>query len=205
MLPELSARLLNANPLIAVVDGFLDAHECARLISLAEGRMERATVLSEDQGAAVSTERTNSDCTLDPGAMPEVAALMDRLAAIVGLPVGHGEQLSVLHYAIAEEFKIHADGISSGLPAEAIRIFEEDGGQRLFTTMIYLNAVQEGGGTSFPRLGVRLSPEPGRLLLFANTGAGDRDQTPLAAHAGEPVTSGEKWVAVTWWRERAAG
>lgn len=97
---------------------------------------------------------------------------------------------------------MHADGFSSGLPDEAIRRFEKDGGQRLFTTMVYLNAVEGGGDTIFPRLGFRIPPLPGRLLLFANTGAGDRDQTPLAAHAGETVTAGEKWVAVTWWRER---
>lgn len=202
LLHTLPCRLLHANPLVAIVDGFLDEAACKDLIALTEGRLERALVLSDEEGSGISDGRTNSDCVLKPAEVPEIMPLLDRLATALALPVSHAENLTVLHYATAEEFQLHADGIWSGLDARAIEGFEVEGGQRLFTTMIYLNAVEEGGGTTFPKLGIRVDPAPGRLLIFANTPAGDRDQSQLAAHAGEPVTGGEKWVAVTWWRER---
>lgn len=202
MLRDLECRLLSANPLVAMADGFVDEAACSALIALAEGRMERATVLSSDTGTEVSERRTNSDCELDAKTVPEVMPLMERLGALVGMPVSHGEPLSVLRYETSQEFKVHADGIWSGYDADVVAAFEQGGGQRLFSTMVYLNSVEGGGGTAFPRLDLRVAPQPGRLLVFANTPAGDRDQTPLAAHAGEPVTAGEKWVAVTWWRER---
>ncbi|MEM7211029.1 MAG: 2OG-Fe(II) oxygenase [Pseudomonadota bacterium] len=202
MLHQLPCRLLCANPLVAVVDGFLDTETCNRIISQSQGHLKRAEVGTDDAPLEVTDDRTNSECSLKPDGNADVATLMQRLADVLALPVAHGEGLSVLHYAVAEEFKPHADGIWSGAEPEAIATFEADGGQRLFTAMVYLNAVEAGGGTSFPKLGFRVDPAPGRLLIFANTPAGDRDVTVRALHAGEPVTAGEKWAAVSWWRER---
>ena len=107
-----------------------------------------------------------------------------------------------LHYAVAEEFRPHSDGIRMNADADRLSAFEQDGGQRLFSAMVYLNYVEAGGGTGFPEVGISVQPKPGRLLIFANTLAGSRDVTNLSIHAGEPVTSGEKWSVITWWRER---
>ena len=205
MLHLLPCRLLCANPLVAVSDGFLDKPACDRIIASAQGRMRRAEVGTDNAELEVSDERTNSDCWLNPTTDSEAAALMQRFAELVALPVTHGEGLSVLHYAKAEAFKPHADGIWSGADPEAIAAFEADGGQRLFTAMVYLNAVEAGGATAFPKLGLGIDPQPGRVLIFANTAAGDSDATIRAVHAGEPVTAGEKWAAVSWWRQRPLG
>lgn len=202
VLRTVPCRLLNANPLIAVVDEFLDGDTRNTLISLARDRMERAAVLGDDACPNISPERTNSECSLTPEDGPGIGPLLEQLADVVGLPVSHSEGISILHYAPTEEFKLHADGISSGVAPKAIEAFKAEGGQRLFTTMIYLNTVEDGGGTAFSWLGFRVATQQGRLLFFANTPAGDCDQSKLAAHAGEPVVVGEKWVAVTWWRER---
>ena len=58
--------------------------------------------------------------------------------------------------------------------ADKLAAFERDGGQRLFSAMVYLNTVERGGGTGFPELGLSVQPEPGRLLIFANTFARSR-------------------------------
>ncbi|MEM9371313.1 MAG: 2OG-Fe(II) oxygenase [Pseudomonadota bacterium] len=194
--------LLSVNPLVAVTDSFLAPKHCAGLIELGRGRLARAQVGSDTRALEVSASRSNSDAYLPPSQLPEVAALMERMAAVVAMPVLHGEGLSVLHYAPGQEFKPHVDGIWSGAGDAARAEFDGDGGQRLFTAILYLNGVDGGGATVFPKLGLRVPPEPGRLLVFANTEAGSSDATPRAMHAGEPVTAGEKWVAVSWWRER---
>ena len=200
---QLSVRLLCANPLVAIADGFLGGQECERIIELSRGNTRRADVGTDDAVLEITDERTNSHAHLSRDTAPELAEMMQRLADAVALPVSHGEGISVLHYAANEEFKPHADGIWSGADPDAIRAFDADGGQRLFTAMVYLNTVEAGGGTAFPKLGFRVEPAPGRLLIFANTDAGNRDASLRAIHAGEPVTKGEKWAAVTWWRERS--
>lgn len=202
MLPQLSCRLLSANPLVAIADDFFSQGDCERLIGMARGKTARAGVGTDRAVLETSDQRTNFHASLNPVKIPEIRPVMQRFANAVSLPVSHGEGLSVLHYQAAEEFKPHVDGIWSGASAEAIAQFEADGGQRLFTAMVYLNRPDEGGATAFPELGIRVAPHPGRLLIFANTAAGSRDATERAIHAGEPVTSGEKWAAVSWWRER---
>ncbi|MEM6622999.1 MAG: 2OG-Fe(II) oxygenase [Pseudomonadota bacterium] len=200
MLTQLPCRLLSANPLVAVADGFLDADRCAGLIEVARDQLAPAAVGTDAANATQSEDRTNSDCFLKAAEVPEAAALLAQLAPMVGLPVAHAEDLSVLHYAPGQQFKLHVDGIWSGADPDSIQAFNAEGGQRLFTTMVYLNDVGGGGGTAFPQLDLRVGPSQGRLLIFANTPAGDPDQSPRAGHIGEAVTDGEKWVAVTWWR-----
>ncbi|MEM1299093.1 MAG: 2OG-Fe(II) oxygenase [Pseudomonadota bacterium] len=196
------ALLLSVNPLVGVADAFLAEDHCTRLIELAEHRLRRAQIGSDNQLLETSKVRSNSDAQLVPAKVPEAAALLDRIASIVSLPSAHGEGVSVLRYTSGQEFKPHVDGIWSGASDAARSGFEADGGQRLFTTIVYLNVVEGGGATLFPKLDLRVPPEPGRLLLFANSPAGSNDVTPRAVHAGEPVTAGEKWAAVCWWRER---
>ncbi|MEM9100486.1 MAG: 2OG-Fe(II) oxygenase [Pseudomonadota bacterium] len=202
---EPTSRMLHANPLVAVVDGFLPAASCSELIALAQGRTRRAEAGTDEAVLEISDERTNSAFDVAPSAEPAVAAVMQRLAQVLRLPMGHGEGLSILHYRPGEEFTPHVDGIWSGAAEEVRAAFEADGGQRLFTAMVYLNAVEAGGGTAFPELDLSVDPAPGRLLIFANTQAGERDVTPLSIHAGLPVHAGEKWAAVSWWRERPFG
>lgn len=194
--------LLSANPLVGVADAFLSEDQCARLMQLAQDHLQRAQIGSDSQALEISEARSNSDSHLVPAEVPEAAALLDRIAPVVALPASHGEGVSVLRYTLGQEFKPHVDGIWSGASETARAGFEADGGQRLFTTLVYLNAVEGGGATVFPKLGLHVPPEAGRLLLFANSPAGSNDATPKAVHAGEPVTAGEKWAAVCWWRER---
>lgn len=196
------ALLLSVNPLVGVADGFLSETDCTRLIGLAGDRLRRAQIGSDSQALEISEARSNSDAHLAPAEVPEAAALLNRIAPVVALPPEHGEGVSVLRYTPGQEFKPHVDGIWSGASDAARAAFEADGGQRLFTTIVYLNAVEGGGGTLFPKLDLRVPPAPGRLLLFANAPAGSNDVTPRAVHAGEAVTAGEKWAAVCWWRER---
>ncbi len=202
MLEGTNTTVLNINPLVLTVDGFLSDAECAGLIEAASGRLQRATVTDGAVGS-VSQNRTNSHCPLTPDDTPIVLQLLMKLGILLRVPMDRAEGPIALHYAKAEEFKPHSDGIRMSADAEKLAAFERDGGQRLFSAMVYLNSVEAGGGTGFPELGLSVEPVPGRLLIFANTLAGSRDVTNLSIHGGEPVTVGEKWSVITWWRERA--
>lgn len=69
------------------------------------------------------------------------------------------------------------------------------------TVIMYLSDVEQGGTTSFPKLGLHFAPKKGCALFFANA---DESGTPdlQSWHAGEPVERGVKWIATKWLRQR---
>src|SRR5690606_540779 len=75
------------------------------------------------------------------------------------------------------------------------------GGQRVASLVIYLNDVEAGGETTFPRGGLSIAPRKGSAVYFAYTDAQSRTDA-LSFHAGAPVARGEKWIATRWMRER---
>lgn len=87
------------------------------------------------------------------------------------------EFLQLLHYSTEEGFyKPHAD---SG-----------PGMQRIFSGLLYLNDVEEGGETYFNKFDVAVKPKAGRLALFpANF---------IYIHEARTPKSNDKFALVTW-------
>jgi prolyl 4-hydroxylase len=72
-------------------------------------------------------------------------------------------------------------------------------GPRILTFFLYLNDVEEGGGTHFPPLGLTVEPKRGRALLWPSIYNAD----PLEAdermnHEALPVEKGIKYAANGW-------
>ena len=67
--------------------------------------------------------------------------------------------------------------------------------------MVFLNAVEEGGTTDFPRLGMSIEPRPGALLLWNNADP-EGVPNPWTIHAGMPVVRGVKYIITKWYRAR---
>ena len=78
------------------------------------------------------------------------------------------------------------------------------GGQRLFTTLCYLNDLDAGGETEFPELKIKVKPKLGRVLIFGNTRLGTTEGHPHSIHSGRTV-EGEnvKYAMSIWWRQLA--
>jgi hypothetical protein len=62
--------------------------------------------------------------------------------------------------------------------------------RRFLVVMMYLNAVEEGGTTDFPKLDLSITPKCGRILVFPPTW--------MYRHAGRPVTIGSKYIFGTY-------
>lgn len=71
--------------------------------------------------------------------------------------------------------------------------------QRVRTVVMYLNTPEGGGATTFPDVGVEVTPVRGNALFFSYDRA---HLSPRTLHGGAPVTASEKWVATRWMRER---
>jgi len=82
-------------------------------------------------------------------------------------------------------------------------------GQRTWTFMIYLNDVDEGGHTSFPRAFCSSAPKTGTALVWNNLyspatspNAGDWGrENPFSSHCGMPILRGEKYILTKWFKE----
>jgi prolyl 4-hydroxylase len=76
-------------------------------------------------------------------------------------------------------------------------------GVRILTLFIYLNDVEEGGGTRFNKLGITVQPRKGSAVLWPSV----KDQYPedkddRTDHEAQPVLKGIKYGANAWIHNR---
>lgn len=180
--------------LFAIGD-FLSADECIRLCAMIDA-VARPSALHELDYA--SGFRTSYSGDLDPRDAL-VSAISGRIDAVLGVDAAIGEPLQGQRYHPGQQFKPHNDWFytSEGYwPQEETR-----GGQRSWTAMAYLNAVEAGGATAFTLLGLEIEPKPGVLLLW-NNALPDGRPNEATLHAGLPVERGVKYIITKWYRTR---
>lgn len=194
-----TGQRLAADPTVVRIDGLLSEEECQFLIALARPLLKRSAVHDPSSGdPAALPVRTSSDAAFD--VMHEDALLrllILRMARAAGLEPAHGEPLIVLNYQPGEAYRPHRDYLAPS----ALAASRPEAGQRHATVCAYLNTVESGGGTSFPELGLQSPAVAGAAVVFDNLRP-DGSPEPRSLHAGDPVVSGEKWLATLWLRER---
>jgi hypothetical protein len=90
------------------------------------------------------------------------------------------EGFQLLRYGVGGQYKAHHDAY----PAV----------KRAVSVLIYLNDDYEGGEIEFINFDLKIKPKAGTLILFPSN-------YPYK-HIAHPVTSGTKYVLVTWLHER---
>ncbi|MBF0383133.1 MAG: 2OG-Fe(II) oxygenase [Magnetococcales bacterium] len=197
--PYGAAKIICEDPLIRVVDNFLTVKECEWIIKKASPQMQRAVVSSAAKGVK-SEGRTGSVVWFSHDNDPIIDKMTNRIAQLADLPIEYSESLQVLHYGTKQHYRTHWDAYD--LSTERGKRCCSDKGQRIRTALAYLNSVESGGGTAFPKLNVEVEPKEGRLVLFDNCLPDTIDRHPNALHAATPVESGEKWAITMFFRDR---
>lgn len=193
----MQSRILNVNPLVAVFDDVFGQDVADAAIAAGKDRLEQPTY-GTDEGRVVGEKRTHQAAIVDQWSDPLLTNLMTRISAIVRLPPEHAETSKLIRYDGEQMFDVHFDGYDEhGRGRENFL----KGGQRLFTTICYLNDIEEEGQTAFPNLKIAVRPKLGRVLVFSNALLGSNKVHPDSAHAGFGSPSGQKWVLTVWWRE----
>jgi prolyl 4-hydroxylase len=187
-------------PTVAVLAELLTPEECRALVALARPRLAPSRVVDPQTGQDVVADYRNSlGMFFRPEENALVARLDRRFAQLMNLPLAHGEGIQVLCYGAGGATSPHFDFLVPKNPATRASLARS--GQRVSTLIAYLNDVEEGGETMFPRLGLAVSPQVGQGLYFESCNRrGQVDHRSL--HAGLPVLRGEKWIATKWMRER---
>ncbi len=182
--------------LFAVAD-FLTPAECARFMAMVDAVARPSP--GYEPGQEHYRTSYSGDVSRDD---PFVQMIERRIDDLLGISARFGETVQGQRYAPGQEFKPHHDWFYTRAgywPQESRR-----GGQRSWTAMIYLNAVEEGGETEFPRLGIAVPPQPGTLLAWNNAQA-DGTVNQATLHAARPVLRGQKYVITKWYRTRHWG
>ena len=101
----------------------------------------------------------------------------------------------MLRYEEGQFYQTHSDYINFQL--------ERQTGVRILTFYIYLNDVEEGGGTNFPHLNLTVAPKLGRAVLWPSV-LNDHPnvQDSRTEHQALPVIRGVKYGANAWLHQR---
>jgi prolyl 4-hydroxylase len=188
-------------PWVAVLDNFVTAEEADRLIQL--GR-EEGYQRSSDVGkinfdgtteSNINDGRTSKNAWCQNKCYNDTVAkqLVAKITDITHLPEENSEFLQLLSYTAGQYYRTHHDYIP--------HLRDRQAGVRLLTIFLYLNDVEEGGGTFFPMLSppVTVFPKRGRALIWPSV----LDEDPNAKdgrtlHSALVVEKGLKYGANAW-------
>lgn len=181
--------------------GFVPPDLAANLISLIDGGRRPSTIADDNGDPAFRTSET-CDLAADQPAVMRIEAM---ITAMSGIDPAYGEPLQGQRYAPGQEFKPHTDFFApDGRDYEKYCALS---GNRTWTFMAYLNAVEAGGATRFKLLDKTFQPDPGKLLCWNNRiddgpggSAGSVNHATL--HHGMKVRKGMKYVITKWYRDR---
>lgn len=174
------------------IPNLLSREECQQVIAAIDQGLQPSTVT---RGS--SDYRTSRTCHLRRR-HAELAEMLDRrFAALLGVEPELSEPIQGQRYDPGQYFKQHTDWFAPG--TDEFLTHTSPGGQRTWTLMVYLNAVELGGETCFKRLGRCFTPVPGMALAWNNLQA-DGTPNPFTLHEANPVEQGSKWVITKWFR-----
>lgn len=186
-------KKVNDYPPIYVIDEFLTAEECDRLIEISKDRLEESNVVNDTNISKSKDRQSNSAYFI----YEDVPFLKEKGEKLMNRSSSTFEHAQVTYYHQDGFYKSHYDSFD-GKTAQGQRSLA-NGGQRLATILIYLTSNSKGGGTFFPKLKKRFMPKKGRAVVFFPARA-DGSEECLNLHRAEKV-HGEKWVSQIWVRE----
>ena len=86
-----------------------------------------------------------------------------------------------------EEFRVKRYRTNSGDEfADHVDVGDYNSARRFLVCFLYLNDVEEGGTTDFPKINYAITPKCARILVFPPNW--------MYRHAGRPVTKGTKYI-----------
>jgi prolyl 4-hydroxylase len=191
-------------PWVITLDSFLTKEEAERMIELGsiEGYKRSSDIgdmnVDGTFGETVGDGRTSTNawCQTSSCYNDTIARrVMDRITNLTNIPEENSEYLQILQYEQGQYYREHHDFIEFEV--------ERRQGPRMLTVYIYLNDVESGGGTNFPRLGLTVMPKQGRCLIWPsvmNDNPEEKDER--TNHQALEVVKGTKYGVNAWLHRR---
>jgi prolyl 4-hydroxylase len=180
--------------MVVEIQNSITSEESKELIDLAEQSLTKTTTL----GPQIDGYRTAQGTWLGKD-LNVSQKIMEFVSKETNLPTENMESIHMVRYDVGGEYKEHHDFF---FPNQDY--YEENcvkrGGQRLKSALIYLNDDFEGGETYFPKLNITIKPEKNKMVIWDNLNQ-DESLNYDSLHAGLPVKSGVKYIAIIWIRK----
>eukprot|EP00980_Cylindrotheca_fusiformis_P008429 scaffold1784_cov116-Cylindrotheca_fusiformis.AAC.9 len=192
-----------AGPWIVTLDDFFTAEEAQRLIELGgEIGYERSKDVGKQQfdgtyDAVESKSRTSSNawCVKHCYEDETTKTVLGRIVNTTGVPEENYEYLQLLQYKETQFYGSHHDYINHHT--------ERAQGVRILTVFLYLNDVEEGGGTRFTDLDLTVEAKKGRALIWPSVlDSNPNKKDRRTHHEAMPVKKGIKYGANAWIHQR---
>jgi len=191
-------EILNEDPKVVRFYDIISSQESEHLMDEASKALQRSTIRLGPEGYQTSDFRIAKTAWISSKKDLVVRRIEERLFAILNISMDGSEDMQVVNYGLGGFYGPHLDS------ARSVTDGTDDLGSndRYATVLIYLNHVQAGGSTVFPRLNLTIHPvERSAIVWFNLRENGFSDGRTL--HTSCPVLSGSKWIATKWPREAA--
>jgi prolyl 4-hydroxylase len=182
------------------IDGFLSRRTCAHILEELEIVFwkpstvlvrERDGYLRSGQSAHRLSETAHEEW-FAPELKRALRKIEERLLGLLGCATLRYEPWQATRYRRGGKFDYHFDA----------GYWKKDPyGERERTVLIYLDTAEQGGGTSFKELDLKIAAQAGRLLTWNNL-LPDGSRNPHMLHASIPLRRGTKTVLITWIRQK---
>lgn len=199
----IDGKISVSNYTVQEIPNFLTAEECEYLITLSLYKLFPSRVYSDKDDLYNTDSRKSEQCWLRDDEEDDkrglVKEITERVNKLTGTDKHFKEDLQIVNYKQGGYFHPHYDACKG--TKEYCERMDGNTGPRYLTLLIYLSDKCEGGGTRFPLINKTVKPERGKAVLFYNT---DKEGKVIheSLHGGDPVKSGEKWIANKWVRIR---
>jgi len=178
-------------------NNFLSEEECLSLIDVINTRLVASTIADEGDTCLVNDYRTSQSASLGYFEHPYFLQIDRKISDLLNLNPFLGENMQGQKYLPGQYYKEHHDFFTPF--TKEYKTYCEWMGQRTWTTMIYLNDVEEGGETYFKHLNLKIKPQQGLLLAWNNLYFNGIPNFKTL-HEAMPPLSNDKYVVTKWWR-----
>lgn len=208
-------KVASVTPRVFTIENFLTPQECQEIVRLGVDKGLKSSTLHSSAMARETndtTTRSSSNTWLARDTSSLTEDLYRRAAQLTNIDPdlfqkfhetssqhhSIAESLQIVRYRKGEEYTPHHDFVSPS-------INDRFQGTRFATLLIYLNTVEDGGETRFPRAvnnynseGLEVSPKAGTAVLFYNM-LEDGNMDDLSQHGSNKVLGNtNKWIANLW-------
>lgn len=189
----------DANPLQfrepQIYPNFITECDASYILQSAQYNYTDSVVVGTDNSEGIRKSKTYWLKRDDPIAQK----IIKKVCKINGHDTEQAEDIQVVKYEPNGYYKEHHDSCCDN--TIDCKEFTKDG-NRVLTMLIYLNDGFQGGATYFPNLNKEYKPNKYSGILFYPMNKNEDKCHEKSLHGGKPITSGEKYIANVWIREK---
>ena len=173
------------------IDNILSSEECDDLIKYTKNKTLSESTIFNNYGNIINNKTRISKTTWFELNENDIISKCSNIAKkITNKTDNNLEKIQLVYYPVGGYFKSHYDATKNTKMNTYVT-------SREYTLLIYLNDVEEGGETVFPKLNLEIKPKKGKGIFFRTLDKND-EIIPESLHGGKPVIKGEKWICNNW-------